>query len=143
MTSRYEPQPGDEIADALMGGTVTASNSTLMRQAQSTADTYMHAAVGDIDREFGEGFARKHPELIAAYMQTSAIDLGTAIITRALDRLVTAVSAAATGMESIAENVRSDHPLMAETGIASALDKIAESISDAGGEIAESKEKQT
>jgi hypothetical protein len=49
-----------------MSDTITASNGTIMRQAQATADIYMRAAVKDIDEEFGEGFARKNPELIVA-----------------------------------------------------------------------------
>jgi hypothetical protein len=34
---------------------------------------------------------KQHPELIAAYMQTAAIDFGTAIIARAIETLSTSV----------------------------------------------------
>ena len=43
-----------------------ASNETLMRQASATADEYLFKAVDGIDGLFGEGFAKAHPELIAA-----------------------------------------------------------------------------
>jgi hypothetical protein len=39
--------------------------------------------------------AKAHPELIAAFMQASAIDLGTAVIARAIDSLTDAVGNAA------------------------------------------------
>ena len=76
--------------------TIEASNGTLMRQAQGTADTYMLAAVRDIDEILGKGYAAKHPELIAAYMQTAAIDLGSAIIARAIERVANNIDNAAT-----------------------------------------------
>jgi hypothetical protein len=41
----------------------------MLRQARMTADRYMRQAIEDIDAELGKGFAVKHPELIAAYMQ--------------------------------------------------------------------------
>jgi hypothetical protein len=34
------------------------------------AATYLRAAVADIDNVFGKGYARSHPELVAAYMNT-------------------------------------------------------------------------
>lgn len=64
---------------------IEAGNDTLMRQAQMTARTYMEQAVEDIDEIFGKGYAKAHPELVVGYMQTAAIDLGTAIIARAIE----------------------------------------------------------
>lgn len=46
----------------------------LMRQASMTAQFYMLKAKADIDEMFGNGYAAKHPELVAAYMQTAARD---------------------------------------------------------------------
>jgi hypothetical protein len=68
---------------------IEAGNATLMRQAQMTAQTYMSQAIEDIDELFGDGYAKKHPELIVGYMQTAAIDLGTAIIARAIEYVET------------------------------------------------------
>lgn len=50
------------------------SAEVLMKQAAMTAHDYMIDAVAAIDKKFGEGYARAHPELIAAYMQTAALD---------------------------------------------------------------------
>lgn len=49
----------------------------LMRQAHMTAHDYMIQAVDDIDNKFGKGFAAKNPQLIAAYMNTAAVDFAT------------------------------------------------------------------
>jgi hypothetical protein len=66
-----------------------ASNETLMRQASATADEYLHKAVEGIDGVFGEGFAKAHPELIAAHMQTAALDFGASVIANALRSIST------------------------------------------------------
>jgi hypothetical protein len=70
---------------------IEADSTTLMRQAQMTADTYLAQAIIDIDDRLGAGYAKKNPTLIAAYMQTSAIDLGTAVIARAIQQLGDAI----------------------------------------------------
>lgn len=46
----------------------------LMIQASDTAATYPRRAVSDIDSQFGAGFAKANPALVAAYMQTAAAD---------------------------------------------------------------------
>ena len=63
---------------------VDATNETLLQQAPLTANEYLDAAIIAIDARFGDGFARIHPELIAAYMLTCATDAGTAVIARAI-----------------------------------------------------------
>jgi hypothetical protein len=52
----------------------------LMRQAWMTADDYMMNAVERIDRQFGEGYAKKHPELVGAFMRTAAADYHSALM---------------------------------------------------------------
>jgi hypothetical protein len=59
---------------------------TLLRQAPMTAHDYMMHAISDIDELLGKGYAAKHPELIAAYMQTAAIDFATGIAVNLLGR---------------------------------------------------------
>ena len=44
----------------------------LMRQASMTAQDYLNKALEVIDGAFGEGYAREHPELVDAFMQTAA-----------------------------------------------------------------------
>ena len=43
-------------------------------RAPAAAAHYFRAAVAAIDAEFGEGYARAHPELVAAMVQAAAID---------------------------------------------------------------------
>lgn len=52
--------------------------------AALTADDYLLAAVEFIDREFGEGYAKAHPELVGDFMKTQALDSGATVIARAL-----------------------------------------------------------
>ena len=70
---------------------ILADNETLFRQAPATAQHYLMSAVKDIDAILGKGFAKAHPELIAAYMQTAAIDMSGAVIARAIETLASAV----------------------------------------------------
>lgn len=74
---------------------ITAGTETLFRQAPMTAHDYMLKAIHDIDELLGKGYAKQHSELIAAYMQTAAIDFGAAIIARAIE----GISGALEGIE--------------------------------------------
>ena len=65
-----------------------------MNQATATAGLYLVDAIKVIDAQFGEGYAKQHPELIAGFMQTAASDyrawsngVNTAHITQALEYL--------------------------------------------------------
>jgi hypothetical protein len=120
----YLPYAGNSPLDA---HSIEASNQTLLRQAPMTADEYLHSAIDHIDDRLGKGYAKQHPELIAAFMQTSAIDLGAAVIARAIESITTAINA---NFDGIVEASRSDHPLQAETlsGIEDAVNHIAEAI---------------
>jgi hypothetical protein len=58
-----------------------------MRQAPMTANEYLMSAIDHIDLLLVEGYAKAHPELIGAFMQTSAIELGAGEIARAIQGL--------------------------------------------------------
>lgn len=60
--------------------TISAGFSDLMRQSWQTAHEYLIHAVENIDLELGKGYAAKHPELIAAFMQVAAVDFQTACV---------------------------------------------------------------
>ncbi len=64
-----------------------------MRQASMTAHDYFHAAIDAIDKRLGDGYAAKHPELIAAFMQTAARDFQTSITTQAMQEIAEALEA--------------------------------------------------
>ncbi|HIB5224350.1 TPA: hypothetical protein ACWW8Y_004952 [Escherichia coli] len=50
------------------------SADTLAEQAAKTASGWMSDAVIAIDELFGKGYAKQHPELVAAFMQTAGLD---------------------------------------------------------------------
>lgn len=64
-------------------GHIEASADTLLRQASMTAAEYFDKAVRHIDDSFGDGYAKKHPELIAAFMQVAASDMNYATLAKA------------------------------------------------------------
>lgn len=70
-----------------MADRITANSETLMRQGPMTADLYMGEAIEAIDKRLGAGTAKAHPELVAAFMTTSALDFGASIIARALEAI--------------------------------------------------------
>lgn len=81
---------------------ITADSSTLYEQAAVTPRRYLYAATEAIDQAFGEGYARKHPELVGAYINACAQDMLTSVIgailqqngsaqVDAIDRLASAV----------------------------------------------------
>lgn len=60
--------------------TITADFNTLMRQAPQTAHTYLQDCSRYLDQHFGEGYAAKHPEVLAAMIRASAQDFHTACL---------------------------------------------------------------
>jgi hypothetical protein len=72
---------------------IMTDSTEMMRQAQMTAHDYLLGAVRDIDATLGQGVAAKHPELVAAYMQTASIDYGATILAQQVRA----------GLETIAE----------------------------------------
>jgi len=59
--------------------------SRTMRQARMTAHEWMMYAIKDINELLGEGYAKAHPELIAAYMATAAADQSAMIKLREVE----------------------------------------------------------
>ena len=107
--------------------TIAANNQTLLRQAPMTANEYLLSAIDHIDQALGKGYAKAHPELIGAFMQASAMDLGAAVIARAIESVD--VSAISSAIESLCESL---HPLQGKTldKVESALELIATAISE-------------
>ena len=90
----------------------------LLRQAPQTAKQYLNNAISDVDELLGDGYAKKHPELLGAYMQTCALDFGCSIVAHEIQQLQ--------------DSLRTDHPLQGETlgGISEALGAIAGAIAE-------------
>ena len=74
---------------------ITASLMTLFEQGSMSANEVMLTAVEKIDNAFGNGYAKKNPELVAAFMQAAITDssssVQTKIIGEALERIAGAV----------------------------------------------------
>ena len=51
-----------------------ASPETLMRQAGYTSEEWMRQAVKSIDSQFDEGYAKKNPALVGAFIQGAGLD---------------------------------------------------------------------
>ncbi len=56
----------------------------LMRQAGMTAEHYLIDGMENIDKHMGNGYAKAHPELLAAYMQTAALDFHATFLAKEL-----------------------------------------------------------
>jgi len=75
----------------------------LMAQAKTTADEYMRAAVENIDKLFGHGYAKDHPELIAAFMSACTHDFDTAIQHKNVGSIYNALTDIAEAIEDYGE----------------------------------------
>lgn len=92
----YLPHPGGPLDSHR----IEASNQTLMRQGAMTADEYLRSAIDHTDDQLGKGYAKAHPELIAAFMQTAAIDAGAGVIARAIESVSSTLGPAGSNAES-------------------------------------------
>lgn len=63
----------------------TDYNHYTRKQANETALISMEACVAALDGKFGEGYAKSNPQLLAAMVQSSAMDMaGQALIAAAM-----------------------------------------------------------
>ena len=74
---------------------ITLSGTEMMDQAWRTAGSYLTWAKQQIDEEFGKGYAKEHPELVAAFMKTCAQDFSDAsmgsILQEGIERIAEAI----------------------------------------------------
>lgn len=63
-----------------MSHDITAGFDGLVVQASETADTFMRAAVHNIDKAFGAGYARNNPALVIAAMRVASADFCHAMV---------------------------------------------------------------
>lgn len=68
----------------------------LMEQAATTADYYMQRAVSAITHQFGIGYAKDNPQLVAAFMEVAARDYNTAYNNVTMGEFADALSKAIT-----------------------------------------------
>ena len=65
---------------------VEASFDTLLDQAAATPAVYLRKAIEYIDAAFTAGYAAKHPELVAAYIQASSSDFKTSNLCKIIEQ---------------------------------------------------------
>ncbi|WP_447920311.1 hypothetical protein [Achromobacter aegrifaciens] len=78
---------------------IEANLDTLFTLAQSRTESYLRTAETQIDEVFGSGYAREHPELIAAFMKTASDEFTRTATAKVLQNLGYA-------LESVADALR-------------------------------------
>lgn len=74
----------------------------LMDQAGMTVGHWLRQADSYIDKVFGEGYAKKNPALVAAFIQAAAIDQLTGhLTTRIASRIADLSQAVSEGRDSV------------------------------------------
>ena len=71
----------------------------LMDQAGPTVGHWLSQSVHEIDRTFGDGYAKKNPALVAAFIQAAAIDQLTGHLTTRIASRIADLSQAASELD--------------------------------------------
>lgn len=62
----------------------TINDTDAVFQAGATIGTYLSQAITEIDKQLGEGYAEKHPELIAECVRSQTMDFNSTALTAVL-----------------------------------------------------------
>ena len=84
----------------LISSKLTADD--LMVQAPDTVNFYLRLAIEHIEDNFGEGYAKEHPELLAGFIQACAADFHTGIQAKSLGAISDAITAVAEQLNELA-----------------------------------------
>ena len=79
--------------------------SDLLHQAVLTAHSYLSSAIRIIDDEFGEGYAKAHPELVAGFMHTAAMDFDSCMERQALNSLASDIGDIAIAINNLSSSI--------------------------------------
>jgi hypothetical protein len=60
------------------------NSDQLMHQAKETANSYLITAIQKLDKQFGDGYAQRNPDLVSGFIIACSLDFGASIITSAL-----------------------------------------------------------
>jgi len=71
-----------------------------MNQAIMTAHDYMSQAKNNINKMFGDGYAKAHPELVAAFMQVCVMDYMATAFEDRIEMLCNSLDAIAEALTS-------------------------------------------
>ena len=83
---------------------VTASFDTLLHQAPDTVSVFLHRAISEIDDTFGDGYAAKNPQLVAAFIQAAATDISGSTIAKVLGHALQEISSSINQVSSSLDN---------------------------------------
>jgi hypothetical protein len=78
--------------------TVSAGMTALMEQAPATVNEYLREATAAVDEQFGEGYAKAHPELVGAFIQAAAGDFHTSLMKMGCQEIAAALGRIADAM---------------------------------------------
>ena len=67
--------------------TISASYDSLLGQASDTVEVYLRRAIRMLDEQFGEGYARNHPELVGQIVRAMSSDLSSATFGKTVGEL--------------------------------------------------------
>ncbi len=77
----------------------------LWRQTEPTVEGYLARAVSMVDAQFGEGFAKAHPQLVGQIVSAMASDFHTSLTCKTLEQTGFAVSNALGSIGDSLENL--------------------------------------
>jgi hypothetical protein len=78
-----------------MSHKITATFSQIELQAIYTTTSYMSDAIRQIDQQFGDGYARENPKLVAAFMKTCSSEMLASSILVASQKIAHGLESAA------------------------------------------------
>ncbi len=89
-----------------MNHKITADWTKLAEDGGSTAINYLNTAIESIDKQFGKGYAKAHPELVGAFMQTSATEAAGMYHAKAMQEIEKKIEQISSNLFLISEEIR-------------------------------------
>ena len=82
---------------------ITSPYYELHERATCSVSGYLREAVGEIDAQFGRGYAAKNPTLVAAFLTATATDYSTASRSKEAAWLIDSLGSIASSIDNVAE----------------------------------------
>ena len=86
---------------------ITANATKIMDDGASAAINHLHKAVEVIDKTFGSGYAKEHPDLIGDFTKTAAIDSGAPYIAKAIQEHALQLSDSGNQLLNVLKDIKS------------------------------------
>lgn len=85
---------------------INADWKKLSEDGAGTATNLLIVAVDTIDKQFGKGYAKAHPELVGAFMQTSATEAAGMYHAKAMQEIEKKIEQISSNLFLISEEIR-------------------------------------